>query len=310
MADLLAHYANLLASQGSLQTALGYLGSSQDVKLNELRDRLYYSLGLTKPTYSAPQQQQSRMSNPRLSIPNYSIPQNQFTPPVSQINQNFQFNTNALSTNPTQFNTGLLKQNTQPNWQQQNTPPVASFPAQPPRVFTPTSAPPTQPPRPTSVGSAHGGSGITNRVKYVVDPSVQSNSYGGIRSSYGTTASPLSNPMAPPPPVPAVPLVPTQTVPTFSPGINNSPYGSNMPPPLPQSSGPLTPNFASPGQFTSPIQTQPTSQTSYNSGNVEVAQPAINAFLPPPMMAPPGWNDPPMISRPTRTQVRLFCKML
>lgn len=146
-----------------------------------------------------------------------------------------------------------------------------------------------------------GGSGLTNRVKYVVDPSVQSNPYGGMRSAYGNTASPMNNPMAPPPPVP---LVPTQAVPTFSPGgITNSPYGNMPPPPVPNS-GSLTQNFPTPGQFTSPIQTQPTNQSNmYNNENVEVAQPAINAFAPPPMNAPPGWNDPPMVSRPTRSQV-------
>lgn len=161
-----------------------------------------------------------------------------------------------------------------------------------------------------------GGSGISSRVKYVVDPSVQSNSYGGMRTSFSNTLpTELSNPMAPPPAVPTVPLMSSQ-VPTYTPNMQNSPYNSNMPPMPPiQNQISAPPSFPSPGHFTNPIQTQPPlqgsipgampNQTNMYSGNIEVGQPVINAFAPPPMSAP-GWNDPPMLSKSNRAQVNIF----
>lgn len=119
--------------------------------------------------------------------------------------------------------------------------------------------------------------------------------------------------MGPSAPVPTVPMIPTNPqVPTMSPGGQNPPYAlSNCPPILPpnpmQNPGPQIPSFPTPGQFnTNPILSQPTGGTMpmpsgpmFNQGNVEVAQPAVNAFALPPM-ALPGWNDPPMVSRGTR----------
>lgn len=159
----MSHYASLLASQGNLNTALNYIGTSDDFKLIELRDRLYYSLG-HKPqaTNIKPQSQlNSRLSNPRVSIPNYQTQPSQFSPAINPYNPN-QFNNVAPPmTNPGagQFNTGLSKQNAAvPSWQNQNNiqqtqpPPMT----QPPKPFTPTpNVPPTHPPRPTSSSSAH-----------------------------------------------------------------------------------------------------------------------------------------------------------
>lgn len=55
LADKLNQYSNLLAAQGSLETAFSYLGNSTDLNLNILKDRLFYALG--KQTYGiqAPQ---------------------------------------------------------------------------------------------------------------------------------------------------------------------------------------------------------------------------------------------------------------
>lgn len=137
LAELLSYYSSLLASQGSLTTALNYLGSSLDAKVASLRERLSISIG-QKPAFSQLQQQnqQSRKNSMRQS---FSSQQSAFA----------------------SFNAGFPNASSpsQQQWQQpvqtfsQNTPmPV------PPKPFSPVpvAPPPAQPPRPGSVGSAHG----------------------------------------------------------------------------------------------------------------------------------------------------------
>lgn len=80
LAEKLTSYAELLAAQGNMASATGYLGESAQPKIQELRDRLYRAQGMTSgvaaqkstvgvaPTrHSAPQQPQrspfSRVSN-------------------------------------------------------------------------------------------------------------------------------------------------------------------------------------------------------------------------------------------------------
>lgn len=75
LADLLSRYASLLASQGNLQTALTYLGSSQNEKVASLRDRLLTSLG-QKPmsVLELRQQQGTRRGSTRTSLSGYAPP--------------------------------------------------------------------------------------------------------------------------------------------------------------------------------------------------------------------------------------------
>lgn len=77
LADLLSHYASLIASQGDLKTAASYLGSSQNEKVSELRDRIYVALG-QKPSYvqDLRQAQRDRRGSQRASFTNY--PTNNF----------------------------------------------------------------------------------------------------------------------------------------------------------------------------------------------------------------------------------------
>lgn len=127
---MLSYYASLLASQGSLNTALNYLGASQDEKVVTLRERLYVSLG-QKPAYG--HVEQSRKNSMRQSFSNYT---NQ---PIPGYNTNVP---NAVSEQP---------------WKQPQ--PIGAYnPLQPPTTFSPGPSvpPPSQPPRPGSVGSAHG----------------------------------------------------------------------------------------------------------------------------------------------------------
>ncbi|XP_015837847.2 protein transport protein Sec31A isoform X1 [Tribolium castaneum] len=249
LADLLGRYASILASQGNLSTALSYLGSSQDEKVAALRERLYISLG-QKPGYGAQRQAQSRRSSQRQSFSSYP-------------------NMGA------QFNSGLPNAAvpvSQP-WQPQ--PQMGGFNQQPPaRTFSP--APPSQPTRPPSVGSNHGGSGtgLPSR-KYVLDPSVTSNPYG----------APTRNMYAPQPvsnfqnnnygaPSPITPLVPSNNnyVPNPVPMVPNPPLNPT----------PLVPNIQPPPPMTS-----------------EMGQPATEKYFP---SSAPGWNDPPPLNKPLRPQ--------
>lgn len=86
LADLLSQYASLLASQGNLQTALTYLGSSQNEKVAALRDRLVTSLG-QKPmnVLELRQQQGTRRGSTRTSFSGYAPPNSFNNPPALQV---------------------------------------------------------------------------------------------------------------------------------------------------------------------------------------------------------------------------------
>lgn len=170
-------------------TAITYLGASNDEKVVSLRERLYVALGQKPQVQDVRHQQPSRrgkkktlayniylrstyyfsIGSQRTSFSNYPAPTNTFsasTNPFHSSQQN-QFNTVPQpiaaqvpppAFNSNQFNTALPNPsvNAQP-WQVPPNP-VGSFNQQPPKPFSP--APPllTQPPRPTSVGSAQGTS--------------------------------------------------------------------------------------------------------------------------------------------------------
>lgn len=287
LADLLSHYASLLASQGSLATAVNYLGNSQNEQVSSLRERLYVSLG-HKPAYAQPHQARSRHPSTRQSFSSYPNQYNQ-TPvqpnpynPPSQIN-NYQ------------FNTGLPNPSNNQPWSTQS----AYNPMPPVKPFSPgPTVPPLQPNRPPSVGSAHGGTGLP-KSKYVLDPSVTTNPYGSSRNSYG------GNPLLPSMSNPN--NFQTNALSSNNPG-SNSLYGSPTPlnPSVPPN--PLQPSSLVPGVgSTNPTRLVPTQAPSgfqnqdYNQGTDanSFGQSAMN-FLPP--NAAPGWNDPPVVSKPNKPQ--------
>lgn len=300
LADLLSHYASLLSSQGSLSTALNYLGTSQNEPIASLRERLYVSLG-HKPAYAQPQQPRSRHPSTRQSFSAYPNPiaqPNQYNQPApfnppSQFTPSTPYN-QANQPNYNQFNTGLPNATTNQPWSTQN----AYNPMQPPKPFSPAppSVPPTQPPRPTSVGSAHGGSGLP-KSKYVLDPSVSSNPYG-TRNTYG------NNPMLPPMPNPnnfqSNPLTnPLPTNPYAPPALNPMPMN-------PMQSAPMVPTSApNPTRLVPSMPQQPSFQNQFNQQNEphEMGQSAMNIL---PSSAAPGWNDPPVLSKPLRSQVNFL----
>ncbi|KAJ8915040.1 hypothetical protein NQ315_016015 [Exocentrus adspersus] len=292
LADLLSHYSSLLASQGNLSTAVAYLGSSQNEKVASLRDRLHVALG-QKPLYAQEiRQQQNRRGSQRQSFTNYPAPNNfNANNPFHSSQSQFAAPQQPFGVAPAnQFNTGLPNPtvNAQP-WQTQPAPPV-SF-GQPPQTFSPAPQvpPPTQPPRPTSVGSAHGaGGGLPSR-KYLLDPSVTSNQYGG----------PLRNQFQPQPAA-SFPSggysanTPYNTAPASSASLNPL-----VPNPVPLASNPTfnpTPLAPNPISGTPAYgSTAPSTGWQGQQPPLERVAPAINAFS----NAPSGWNDPPPPSSKT-----------
>ncbi|XP_025837043.1 protein transport protein Sec31A-like [Agrilus planipennis] len=315
LASLLSHYAMLLASQGRLSTALNYLGTSQNQKINDLRDRLHVTLG-KKPMLTTQRSRHSVSSYVGGSTQNfgmYNSTQNQFT------------SSNQFG-KPTpagfgQFNAGLPNAATSSQPWQPQVPAPAPMGGPPPKTYSPApSAAPPQPPRPGSVGSAHGDSGIRTRSKYVLDPSVNPSNPYMTPSSFGT--NPVSSPA----------LFNTNNFQTDAlANANNStlygqPSSYSAAGPVPQSSL-LPPSMSSPaipapipapalnpsplipsgGYNNAPISTQPTFQAIGGAGDQafgyqEIAQPAISAMNSLPSTVAPGWNDPPVLHKASRMQ--------
>lgn len=273
LADILSRYAGLLAAQGALSSAVTYLGPSDDANVEDLRSRLYYSLGY-KQAYATPvaptKQQFNQQANQLRSQPRHSLTNNQVPMPVQPI-----FNPNLPTQNTSPFTAGFGSQQptippvtqqwaTSPpgNQQWNNFQNPSQSPLVPNTVQTkPPQVPPPvhdfstqQPARPSSVGSQQGSAAPR---KYLLDPSVQSG------QSYGQ-----SNMYTPP---------------------MNTNFGNNFGPAPVTNFAPINPPNQ-PNQFT-PFVPAPTNNN-FMSGvpPIEMAQQAMSQKNPTP---PPGWNDPP-----------------
>jgi protein transport protein SEC31 len=295
LADLLTQYAGMLASQGCLSSALTYLASSQNPEIAETRDRLSYSLGYKQlaPTRMQPQnlyapqkpQQAATLANrftqPRGSLTNATPVNNYFgapaqpplpMPPPSQTPNQW----NAAPMQPSVF---------------QPPPPAASLPP-------PVSAP-AQPPRPSSVNSQPGG--ISQRSKYVLDPSVQSG------PAYGQSGP---NMMYTPPTYNAQPAYGGMAEPAPQPNYNQ--FNTNPMNAGPQA-GPAVFTPAAPQNNFQPFTPTQNFGQPQGQANVFNAPPQGSAFPPPPTHTdvqrnptpPPGWNDPPALktNRPPQVSV-------
>lgn len=270
VADVLSKYAGLLAAQGSLQSALTYLGPSVDPDLVELKERLYYALGHKQQATQRVQQQQQniygiqRMPQSRTS----SISSN--LPPIVPLQSNYNTGVPAASnffapqTPPvSQVPTAAV-----PTWNPNAsnfTQPTQPVQAPAPLVSKPPSGPATtnEIPRPTSRNSGP----LTSR-KYLLDPSVQSGSpYGHNTGMYGGAQSVPSYTQGPMPPAPSnFNTNPIQTQPM----MDGSQYSSFNTAPMQQM----------PGQLMPPV---------------EMGQPALINHQKNPT-PPPGWNDPPPLA--------------
>ncbi|XP_011168617.1 protein transport protein Sec31A isoform X2 [Solenopsis invicta] len=308
IATVLSQYAEMLAAEGDLETALNYLGNSQEQRISMLRDRLCKAL-------SYMQDQRHVTTNP--------TPQNYYYEQTRRVSQG---PCNPLQ-QPLQQTTPAQNWNTTPLKQTYGAP-INQFgaqsqlygmppPPQPPTQSTiydqyPTSshpynqvpvAQPLPPPPPTSSsnlsGSRPSSVGPQSRTKYLVDPSVKST------QSYGQSTFPLSsNPMYNSQQVPPVPGYSPQNsyqpqIPMSSNIYPNQP-SSFMTPKEPEPYKPLQPTIMTPmqnvpqTQMYDPVRSQPTSQIHTTYGG-ESTYP-----LPPPSS---GWNDPP-IAKNSRAQLK------
>lgn len=260
VADILSKYAGLLAAQGSLQSALTYLGPSVDPELVELKERLYYALGHKQLTTQRSQQQniygiqrmpQSRTSSISSNLPPIVPLQPAYNSGVPQTTNFFTPQTPPISQVPAPV----------PTWNSSNFNNVT--PSMPPTAPPPISKPPTSAsdvPRPTSRNSGP----LSSRSKYLLDPSVQSNSpygqsYGGVNAAAPAYTS------GPIPPAPTT----FNTNPIQSQPLSATQYSTFNTNPIQPMSGQLPP--------------------------VEMGQPALINHQKNPT-PPPGWNDPPPLS--------------
>lgn len=338
LADLLSQYAGLLAAQGALSSALTYLGPSDDPDIVDLRERLYYALGHKQAyvqkgrTLSHNQNIYSQVQGPtankfqRTSLPSNNFnatPTSTIAPPATvPFNSGFTNSIQQQPSTPQLWNTAAVTQSPSNAW---NAPPQTT-PNVNPLLPSMQSKPPgdaglpPQPPRPSSVSSqsklcffffkkkkgslefchdiSSGGCVPSSRSKYILDPSVQSG------PAYGQSA-----PMYAPP-------APTQ--------FNNQPYGAAAPT---NNYNQFTPQpFASAGAQFNQTPFQPYNQSSTQSAGppsilnppvqnnllsgvppIELGQPAIAQQVQRNPTPPPGWNDPPPLTKSTRQVSILDC---
>ncbi|XP_058118921.1 protein transport protein Sec31A [Anopheles ziemanni] len=333
LADLLSQYASLLAAQGSLPSALTYLGNSTDPEMEELRERLYYALGhksyAPAPVYGGGAGSARPGYNNATGLGGVGQQPPPFNPMFPTIGQAAKmksaYGQPAPPMVPTPVPVPTLNSTlAQPGW---NTspfqPPAASVP--PPAVQPPMAASkppmgpppgnslpadPAQPPRPSSVSSQSGGPTL-GRAKYVLDPSVTSG------PNYGQTSSNFYNPVAY-----------QQPQPSTAPGgpFNSAPVMNQ-----PAQAGQNQPSFYNPlqpagGVGVPPTASQPNQPNAYKPFTpAPLVQPSpyipdLSAgYGPPPSAAagppplanvqrnptpPPGWNDPPALKSSSRPQLK------
>lgn len=293
VADLLDLYGRFLVSQGKLYSALTYLGDSNDERLVDLKERIYYAIG------------------------HKSLPQSQLQPHQQGPRGSFNMGRNVRS-NSSQFGAPPVPQNTfnAPSLIQQWQPPANTAfnnfaPAPIPQSIAPPVGPPppaieqvAHPPRPAS-GSGNPSS--MSRSKYVLDPSVRSNQqptnafYNQTPIYSGANNGPIMTPQQSVPqstpyfqPQSGQPSLPPTNTPFFTP--------SQVPvQPPPNNFAPFVPQTNQPGLPPQPL--NPSYDNNYiNNQSQSFPEP------PPPLFQreknptpPPGWNDPPV---PTKARSR------
>ncbi|XP_011302454.1 protein transport protein Sec31A [Fopius arisanus] len=194
---VLSQYAELLASEGDLDAALGYLKSGEEGGMGMLRDRLCKALQYVQTGG----QQQPQQSQGQVHPQSYSQKSQQSIYGGGNVQSNYgqnqhAWNANNWNVNPMQNAWGMAQvvppvQTAQPMPSQ----PLQSLQQPPknygqPQTILSPAAPPTAPPPMQTAGSSHSGSrpssvGPSSRPKYMIDPSVKSpSSYGGYGQGY------------------------------------------------------------------------------------------------------------------------------
>jgi len=304
----LAQYASLLAGQGSLATALSYLGEEGvggDQELQELRERLQKALARTQPAAPvvAPAQPRATQHQPLArNASGASVgARGSFSHGLPQGRDSRRQSVEPQFNN---FQTGL---------------PAAAqgFSSQPPASYGGYS----QPPAPTP---AYSQPPVTSQPQYTGFTPAPTN-YGAPPQPYATPAPPADPvPTFQPPPSDQAATSPTNSSnpllrrnraldPSIAPGQPGQQFGYMQP----------SQPYSQPAQFMQPQQPAPTQPTMFTpEAAPSYGQPAPS--MPAPSMPPPqghvpdqpgpgftpavssgaGWNDPPpmMISRPAAPQ--------
>ncbi|XP_035224109.1 protein transport protein Sec31A-like isoform X1 [Stegodyphus dumicola] len=300
LSSLLGQYAEMLATQGSLNSAATYLVDPNERTLAILRDRIYQALGyrsphfpfqrvdvrrsssvsVTQPQYGQQQQQQPNLSQPRRQSFQAPAAQPQFSygSVAPSMPGNFAYSTSNTSA---QYQQPLPPMVTPPP---SATIPPPMSPAMPAAAAAP-SEPPTQMPAKSTAGTHH----LSQRYpRHLHDPSVYSENTYSNQQYYQPQAFSVAQPqMNPYPPQPAVSSY-------YSPPDSN--VGGNVAyPPASASTG--APFYQ---------------QTAFNAYPPGAQMQPQAAPLPPPAQpssisqAPlpscynevkPGWNDPPLLKQ-------------
>lgn len=296
IATILSQYAEMLASEGNFESALNYLGNSQEPRISMLRDRLHRALG--------------HIQDPQRSAPRTSLGQNYYTQPRKSL-QSAQNAYNPIQAAPvSNWNTAPLKQpypGATNHFGSPQVPNLGSGPAPPlpnqnidhfsnqASPYGQIPAPQAPPPPPTMASSVSGSRpssvGPQSRSKYIIDPSVKSGpTYGGMTNySQQPQVFGVQNPVQN-----SVPGFPVQN--SFQPQTPLNPLNN---PAYPGQQNQMFAPDPVPGNLMSPNQQQMfdpnRSQTvNQNQGYDALYQPAPQ---------PSGWNDPPISSKASRMQV-------
>ncbi|XP_033185033.2 COPII coat complex component secretory 31 [Bombus vancouverensis nearcticus] len=332
IANVLSRYADMLAAEGDLDSALNYLGNSQDEKVVMLKNRLMRALGYIEESKVVPKApaMQAYYDRTRRSVTGIQGVQN----PLSTGSTRLFFDSNiaaptkqSFAPPPNQFSTQQQQQmfgisplqphvqSMQPVPSMQPMPPIPSMQPMPPipsmpydpisHSYTSTSVPQSLPPPPPSsassgIGSRPPSAGPPARSKYIIDPSVKST------STYGQTGFPQQTSSY-------------QQIPPVSGYSSSNMYQPEVPMPTNTYSGqslvsnvketgtfkPVQLNVLSPlqnppqNQMYEPTRMQPIQQTQMYGSENQPPMDRSNIYQAP--VQPAGWNDPPA-AKPSRIQ--------
>ncbi|PSN56122.1 Protein transport protein Sec31A [Blattella germanica] len=298
LADLLSRYASMLASQGNLTAALTYLQNSHDEQMMMLHDRLYKALGLS-PAYAQHQQRpqpqqniphpQSRMSASRQSIGSFAAPQPQSVPsPYGQ-----GFGAPAVQPTPAMYPVQQQPAPTAKPFGGQGMYPPTSAPKPVAQPFAPTVAPPkpfSPGPVPATVQTLHSLGRTPPWIQmFIRSPGIQPKVETKLQIFQGGANAASRKPYVIDPSV--------QTGPQYgaAPGMYQGGGGFNL--------NPVANNPAMSSYQPKPANPMyPNSGDIYNPADNMNPQPMAQVPTIPPVNAPPGWNDPPVIKNAPRNQ--------
>ncbi|XP_017886160.1 protein transport protein Sec31A isoform X2 [Ceratina calcarata] len=309
IANVLYQYAEMLAAEGDLDSALNYLGNSQDERIVMLKDRLCRALGYIQE--SKPMPKTATMQNyydRRRSVQGVQnpLPMTQTTsfydPNVATARQSSALPPNQFSGQQQPLGLSSLQPHVQPMQPMQ---PMQSMPPMQPiqsmqseQTFQPYAPPVSQPPPPPPPTSASSASGSrpssvgpqASRSKYIIDPSVKSTS---MYAQIGYSQQPYSNQQQNPVPGYSTSNMYQPQMPTPAntyPGQNFTSTPKEPEPFKPfhqlhQLQNPLQ------SQMYEPIRTQPMPQGQVYGTENQPPMDRQNTYQPVPQ--PAGWNDPP-----------------